>query len=60
VVALVAGIAGKAIGDSNKINKENCVQIRVSCQALLISKIDNLNGKVDELTKAVNSKLYGF
>lgn len=60
VVALVAGIAGKAIGDNGKMNKENCIQIRSSCQALLIEKIDNINEKLDNLTKAVNTKLYSI
>lgn len=57
IIALVSGIAGKAIGDKEAIKEPQCNQFRSSCQALLIEKIDNIADKVEALTMVVNSKL---
>ncbi len=57
VVALVSGILGNVIGDRSSVKKLFCDQLRSSCQALLIEKIDNLSDKVESLTRMVNDKL---
>lgn len=58
IIALVSGMIGKFIGDYTSVRKDSCIQLRSSCQALLIEKIKNLEDKVDGLTKAVNNKIF--
>ena len=59
LIAVTSGTIGKYIGGNNKISESHCDEKRRSCQDLLISKIDNIGKKVDELTKVVNNKLLG-
>jgi len=60
VIALVAGVAGKAIGSNDNIKQSTCSERQHACQSLLIEKIDNVEEKLDNLTKAVNTKLYSI
>lgn len=58
-VAVISGAVGRYIGDSKKVSEGHCDEKRSSCQGLLIEKISNLDRKVDNLTKAVNNKIFG-
>ena len=60
IIALISGICGNIIGTRNIVGRYNCTQLRSSCQALLIEKIENIEEKVENLTKAINSKLLGI
>jgi hypothetical protein len=60
LIAVVSGSIGKAIGEHNSVKKPICDQIRTDCRNLLVEKIENVGEKVEELTKAVNHKLYGL
>lgn len=60
VIALVSGIVGNSLGARLSVRKESCAQMRSSCQALLIEKIDNLTKKVESLTIVVNGKILGL
>ncbi len=59
-VAVISGTVGKYIGNSGKVSEGHCEEKRGSCQGLLIEKISNLDKKVDNLTKAVNNKIFGI
>lgn len=60
ILSLVSGIVGGIIGNRETVKKPICEQLRGSCQALLIEKIDNLTGKVEALTKVINDKHFGI
>lgn len=58
VIATISGVVGKSIGDNNNIKNKHCNEKQISCQKLLIEKIENLSEKVDNIHKIVNSKLF--
>jgi UDP-glucose 6-dehydrogenase len=60
VLALISGIIGRFIGAMGTVQKPFCDQLRSSCQALLIEKIETLGKQVEALTKVVDSKLLGI
>ena len=60
VIALVAGIAGKAASDKNAVKCHECDVKQKACQSLLIEKINNVNKNLEKLTEAVNGKLFGL
>ncbi len=60
VIALASGILGNVIGTRNTVQKPFCDQLRSSCQALLVEKLEHLADKVDILTKVVNGKILGL
>ena len=60
VIAVISGVAGKAIGTNNNIKSPLCSERQLACQMLITEKIDNIVEKVEALTKAVNSKLLGI
>lgn len=57
VVAVISGGVGKYIGGKDKVTDQRFDEVREACQQLLIEKIDNLAGKVEDLTKIVNDKI---
>jgi len=57
IIALVSGIIGNVIGTRNKVQKPLCDQMRTSCQALILEKLDNMSNKLDTLAKIVDAKL---
>ena len=57
IIALVSGIIGNVIGARNKVQKPLCDQMRTSCQALILEKLDNMSNKLDTLAKIVDAKL---
>lgn len=59
-VAVVSGAVGKYLGGNGKVSDEHCDERQKSCQALIVTKIENVEKKVDALTKAVNNKLLGI
>jgi len=60
VIAVVSGTVGKGIGTNDNVKASTCLERRTACDSLVTEKIDHLARKVDELTKAVNSKLLGM
>lgn len=60
IIALVSGIAGTVIGSNHKVQKPLCDQMRASCQALILEKLDNMSDKLDTLAKVVDTKLLGL
>ena len=59
-VAVVYGTVGKYIGSNDKVTEEHCGEKQQACQKLIITKIDNIGRKVDDLSKVVNNKLLGL
>ena len=55
VIAFAAGGIGKYYGGNNKVSSKMCSERRTSCQELLVSKIDTLDGKVDNIIDALKS-----
>ena len=55
LIAIVAGLVGKNIGMSNTVKRINCVERQQACQALLFSKISNIEEKLDDLTTVVRT-----
>lgn len=60
LIAVVSGAIGKSLSERKMVNRDTCNQIRGDCRDLLCTKIDNVAGKLDALTEAVNHKLYGL
>lgn len=60
VIALVSGMIGKHSGEKDKVDKNNCVDHRLACTSLIGEKLNNIETKVDTLTKTVNNKLFGI
>ena len=71
VIAVISGVTGKALNSKDSVDCHQCTERRMSCQALLTEKIDSghslltqkldtVTDKVDILTKAVNSKIFGI
>ena len=60
VVVGISAAVGKYLGGNGKVTEEHCEEKRTSCQNLLVTKIDNLTGKVESLTKIVNAKFLGL
>jgi hypothetical protein len=60
VIAIVSGLIGKSIGSFNNVKSPLCMERQQSCQKVLIEKIDNLKHELENLTKAVNNKLFGI
>lgn len=60
LIAVVSGSIGRAIGSNGRVRDCVCTERQKSCQCLLIEKIDNLDKKVDNFVKIVNSKLLGL
>jgi len=56
LLTFVSGAVGKYIGGNNKMSEDHCEEKREACQMLITERIDNLAGKVEDLTKAVKSK----
>lgn len=59
-VAVISGAVGRYIGENGKVSDEHCEERQKACQALIVTKIENVEKKVDALTKAVNNKLLGL
>jgi len=59
-IAVVSGVIGKSIGTNDNVKASICSERQHACQNLVTEKIDNLADRVEELTKAVNSKLLGI
>jgi len=51
VVGGGSALIGKYLGGNGKVTEEHCKEKRLSCQTLLIEKIDNLADKVDALNR---------
>uniref|UniRef100_A0A6H1ZMG3 Uncharacterized protein n=1 Tax=viral metagenome TaxID=1070528 RepID=A0A6H1ZMG3_9ZZZZ len=60
IIAIGSGAVGKYLGSNGKVKDKECIEHRKSCSTVLSLKIDNLAQKVEELKKAVNSKLLGL
>jgi len=60
LVAVVSGAIGKTLGSNGKMSENHCEEKRQSCQTIVITKIDNVARKVDDLTSIVNNKLLGL
>ncbi len=60
IVALVYGAVGKSLGANGNVKAQTCNERQQACQKLLIEKIDNLKKELEDLTKAVNNKLFGI
>jgi hypothetical protein len=60
LIAVISGVIGKSIGSNRKVNEGICIERQKACQSLLIEKIDNLDEKVDNFIKIVNTKLLGL
>lgn len=60
VIAVLSGIAGKITGEHGKVSDISCTDHRSACNSLINNKLVNIEKKVDELTKAVNNKLFGL
>jgi hypothetical protein len=59
VTAVISGTIVKLFSNKSKMSENHCIEKQISCQKLLIEKIDNLGKKVDDLSKVVNNKLLG-
>ena len=60
VVALISAVLGSYVGSLNNVKCFSCEERREACQALIASQLHTINEKIDNLTKAVNSKLLGI
>lgn len=60
LISVVSGVVGKYIGERGKVTNSNCLDHREACQQLVLEKLNNLEKKVDSLTKIVNTKLLGI
>ena len=58
-VAMIAGIIGRFVGSNGKISDDHCEEKRTACRALLIEKIDNIDGKVDDLKTLIKGGKVG-
>ena len=57
IIALVSGIVGKVIGSIGRVEKVSCVQMRESCQTLLVEKMEHISNRLDELAKIIDVKI---
>ena len=57
IIALVSGIVGKMIGSIGRVEKVSCVQMRESCQTLLVEKMEHMSNRLDELAKIIDVKI---
>ena len=60
VVAMLSGAIGNYIGSRGNVKCFSCEERRIACQKLIAEQLDNINEKIDSLTRAVNSKLLGI
>jgi len=60
VIALVSGIFGKYLGERGKVTNDCCSINRAACQRLILEKLDNLDEKLESLTRVVNNKVLGL
>ena len=51
VISFVSGGVGAFVGGRNKVPANTCEERRTACQVLLITKIDEVNDKVDKIIK---------
>jgi len=51
-IALISGSIGTKLADRDSISENHCQERQNSCQKLMLEKIDNLDKKLDSLTKA--------
>jgi hypothetical protein len=60
IVAVVSGAVVKIICARDKMSEDHCNEKRVSCQSLILAKVDNVEKKVDSLISIVNGKILGL
>jgi len=57
LVAVISAVLTKLLTERGKVTEELCLERHDTCQALLLTKIDNVESKVDSLKK-FNEKMF--